>query len=102
MQLAVIKTGGKQYLVTEGMTLDIEKLVGEPASEVKFTEVLLVVNDDQLKLGTPLVDGAMVIGQIVKQGRDPKVTVAKMKRRKRYRRVAGHKQFITRVEIMKI
>lgn len=102
MKLAVIKTGGKQYLVEEGTVLDVETLSGEPGGQVKLDEVLLVVENDSIKLGTPLVAGAVVEGQIVDQLREPKVTVMKMKRRKRYRRKAGHRQHKTRVQITKV
>lgn len=102
MQLAVIKTGGKQYLVTEGMTLDVESLTGESGAKVVFDEVLLSVDGEKVQLGTPTVAGAKVEGEIVEQLRDPKVTVMKMKRRKRYRRKLGHRQHKTRVKVTKI
>ncbi len=102
MKLAVIRTGGKQYLATEGTVLDVETIPGESGSQVKFDEVLLVAEDDAIKLGTPLVAGANVEGQIVEQLREPKITVIKMKRRKRYRRKLGHRQNKTRVKITKI
>jgi len=100
MKLAVIKTGGKQYLVQEGTVLDIEKLPGEAGAEIKFTEVLMVANDDSVTLGTPLVADMVVTGQVVEQFREDKILVSKIKRRKRYRRKAGHRQEKTRVKIV--
>ena len=102
MVLAVIKTGGKQYLVTAGTILDIEKLPGEQGAKLEFDEVLLVDNGETAQVGTPILEKAKVTAEIVDQVRDPKITVFKMKRRKRYRRTLGHKQFKTRVKIVGI
>ena len=95
---AVIKTGGKQYKVAEGDLLKIEKLEGAVGDSVEFGEVLLVGGDD-VKVGTPLVDKAKVKAQIVEQGKDKKIRVFHMKRRKTYRKMNGHRQPITRVKI---
>ena len=101
MALAVIKTGGKQYLVEEGTVLDIEKVVDKDG-KVEFTDVLLIDDGKSLKLGTPLVEKAIVSGEVVEQFKDKKIRVFKMKRRKRYRRTQGHRQQKTRVKIIKI
>ncbi len=101
MTLAVIKTGGKQYLVREGDTLKIEKLEGE-AGKIEFAEVLMVDDGTTLQLGTPLLDKMVVEGELVKTFKDDKVMVFKMKRRKRYRRMKGHRQQQTLVKITKI
>ncbi|MFH0905368.1 MAG: 50S ribosomal protein L21 [bacterium] len=101
MKLAVIKTGGKQYLVKEGDVLTVEKIESESPS-VKFTEVLLIVDGDQVTVGTPLVEKAVVEGEIVKQMKEPKIVVFKMKRRKRSRKSQGHRQQVTQVKINKI
>jgi large subunit ribosomal protein L21 len=99
MTYAVIRTGGKQYRVAEGDTINVEKLDGMPGTSVKFDQVLLVGGSDPIKLGKPLVSGAAVEAQIVRQGRGEKLVVFKFKRRKRYRRKAGHRQSFTAVKI---
>ncbi len=95
---AVIKTGGKQYRVAQGETLQVEKIAGEPGDAVTFDEVLLVGGDSP-KIGKPVVKGAAVKAKIVAQERGKKVIVFKMRRRKMYRNKAGHRQPYTRVEI---
>ena len=98
MSYAVIRTGGKQYRVSAGDTLRIEKLPGDVGSSITFGEVLLL-GGDSLKLGKPLVSGASVTGQIVAQDRAKKIIVFKMRRRKNYRRKNGHRQWYTEVKI---
>jgi large subunit ribosomal protein L21 len=95
---AVIKTGGKQYRVAKGETLQVEKIAGEPGDAVTFDEVLLVGGDSP-KVGKPVVKGASVKAQIVAQERGKKIIVFRMRRRKTYRRKTGHRQPYTRVEI---
>ncbi len=95
---AVIKTGGKQYRVVEGDTLQVEKLPGAAGDKVSFDEVLMV-GGDKAKVGTPLVKGASVKAEIVSQDRDKKIIVFKMRRRKNYRRKQGHRQPFTQVRI---
>jgi large subunit ribosomal protein L21 len=105
MNYAVIRTGGKQYRVTPGATLRVEKLVGDVGTTVEFSEVLLAGSDDadaQVRIGTPLIEGAVVRGQILAQGRDRKILVYKKKRRKNYRRRRGHRQSITTVKVTEI
>jgi large subunit ribosomal protein L21 len=105
MNYAVIRTGGKQYRVTPGATLRVEKLAGDVGTTVEFSEVLLAGSDDadaQVRIGTPLVEGAVVRGQILAQGRDRKILVYKKKRRKNYRRRRGHRQSITTVKVTEI
>jgi len=101
MATAVIRTGGKQYRVTEGDTLRVEKLAGSPGDKVAFEEVLLVGGDEP-KFGRPLVDGAKVEGEIVTQDRAKKIVVFKFKRRKKHRVKAGHRQDYTAVKITSI
>jgi len=96
---AVIKTGGKQYRVSEGDVLQVEKLAGKAGDEISFAEVLLVGDGDATKVGKPVVKGAAVKAQIVSHGRDRKIVVFKMKRRKNYRRKTGHRQPFTQVKI---
>jgi large subunit ribosomal protein L21 len=99
---AVIKTGGKQYRVSQGDTVRIEKLPGKPGDSVTFEEVLLVGGGDSTKVGRPLVAGARVQGEILDQDRGKKVIVFKMKRRKNFRRKIGHRQPFTQVKITAI
>jgi large subunit ribosomal protein L21 len=94
---AIIKTGGKQYRVTEGETLRVEKLNTE-GSSVKFDQVLLV-GGDQVKIGAPMVEGASVDAEILRQGRAKKIIVFKKKRRKGYHKKQGHRQAFTEVRI---
>jgi large subunit ribosomal protein L21 len=101
MATAVIRTGGKQYRVSEGDVLSVELLEGNPGDEVKFSEVLLVSGDTP-KVGTPLVAGAAVKAQIVNQDRGERLIVFKFKRRKRYKRKNGHRQYLTAVKITAI
>lgn len=96
---AVIATGGKQYLVRPGQTIRVETLAGEPSSPVTFSDVLLVVNGEDVRVGTPLVQGASVAGMIVKHGRQKKVVGVKFKPKKRYRKKFGHRQHFTEVRI---
>ncbi len=102
MTLAVIKIGGKQYLVAPDMTLDIEKLVVPEDGQIVFDQVLLVSDGTAVKVGTPLVAGAKVAAELVDQIKDDKVIVFKMKRRKRYRKTQGHRQQKSRVRILSI
>jgi large subunit ribosomal protein L21 len=105
MNFAVIRTGGKQYRVSPGTTLRIERLDGDVGAAVEFPEVLLAGSDEgeaPVHIGTPLIQGAVVRGQIVAQGRDRKILVYKKKRRKNYRRTRGHRQSITTVRVTEI
>lgn len=99
---AVIKTGGKQYKVSEGEVLNFEKVEGDKGDTVSFDEVLLVSKDEDVKVGTPFVEGAKVIGEIISQIRGPKITVFKMKRRKGYSKKTGHRQDLTSLKIKEI
>jgi large subunit ribosomal protein L21 len=105
MNYAVIRTGGKQYRVTPGCVLRIERLTGDVGATVEFPEVLLAGSDDveaPVHIGTPLVEGAVVRAEIMAQGRDRKILVYKKKRRKNYRRRRGHRQSITTVRVTEI
>ena len=98
MAYAVIRTGGKQYRVEPGTTIRVEKIDGEVGSAVTFGEVLLF-GGDAIRIGTPLVDGVTVRGEIVSHARDKKVLIFKKKRRKNYRRKKGHRQHLTVLRI---
>jgi len=95
---AVIRTGGKQYKVEEGDILHVEKLEAEKGDSVTFDEVLLIGGEDYT-IGTPTVNGAKVSASVVRQFRDKKIIVFKIKRRKRYRKTQGHRQYLTEVRI---
>ncbi len=99
MSYAVIKTGGKQYRVSPGVQLTVEKLDGEVGQSVEFTEVLMRGADGGVEVGSPLVAGAAVKGVIVGQGRGHRILVYKKKRRKNYRRRHGHRQWETTVRV---
>jgi large subunit ribosomal protein L21 len=98
---AVIKTGGKQYRVSEGDRLRVEKLEGAAGDFVQLNEVLML-GGETVSIGSPLVPGASVSAQIVAQGRGKKIIVFKMRRRKRYRRKNGHRQPFTELKVTNI
>ena len=99
---AVIATGGKQYRVAEGDVLFVEKLAGEIDEQVVFSDVLTVVEDGSVKIGTPYLAGAKVTAKVLKQGKDKKILVYKYKSKANYRRRQGHRQPYTKVSIEKI
>ena len=99
MEYAVIKTGGKQYRVSPGDLLTVEKLAGEPGADVTFTEVLAATLGGSLKVGTPVLSGARVTATELRQGRGKKILVFKKKRRKNYRRRQGHRQYLTTLRV---
>lgn len=99
MKKAVISTGGKQYLVTEGETLDIELVPGDKT--VSF-EALLVLDGDTTKVGTPTVEGSKVAAEVLEEVRADKVTAIRYKAKKRVHKLHGHRQRLTRVKISKI
>ena len=99
---AVVRTGGKQYRVSQGTELQIEKLDAEVGSDVKFEDVLLVCDGDSVKVGQPSVDGASVTGEVVEQLRGEKKIVFKKLRRKNKRLKQGHRQSLTRVRVKDI
>ena len=99
---AVVRTGGKQVRVEPGRSVRVEKLPGDVGDSIELGEVLLVGGEGETRVGTPLLDGTRVMGKITAQGRGPKITVFKMKRRKGYRRKAGHRQDYTEILVDKI
>ena len=98
---AVIETGGKQYRVTPGETVQLETLAGEVGAQVEFNRVLAVVDEGEVKTGSAAA-GAIVRGTITEHDRDAKTIVFKFKRKKQYRRTIGHRQNYTRVQINEI
>ncbi|HVU03097.1 MAG TPA: 50S ribosomal protein L21 [Polyangiaceae bacterium] len=101
MATAVIRTGGKQYRVSEGDRLAVELLPGNPGDEITFSEVLFVAGDAP-KIGKPLVAGATVKAQILEHDRGMRLVVFKFKRRKRFKKKNGHRQHFTAVKITSI
>ena len=99
---AIIVTGGKQYRVAEGDVIFVEKLDVEAGETVKFDRVLAVIDEDKAVFGTPVVENAVVSGNVVKNGKSKKIRVYKMKPKKGYRRTQGHRQPYTKVEITTI
>ena len=99
---AIICTGGKQYKVSEGDVIFIEKLEAAEGDAVTFDKVLVVADGENVKVGAPAVEGATVTAKVEKQGKAKKIYVFKMKRKKNYRRKKGHRQPYTKVEITKI
>ena len=96
---AVVKTGGKQYRVSAGDKLLIEKLPVEAGSQVVLDQVLLVADGDQVKTGTPLVPGAAVKATVLGQRKGEKIKIFKLRRRKHYRKTQGHRQTYTEIRI---
>ena len=99
MPFAVIRTGGKQHRVQPGQTIEVEKLPVQEGEMVELSEVLMVSDENGLQQGHPLVDGAKVVGRVVKHTRGPKIVVFKYKPKVRYRKKTGHRQSITRIAI---
>jgi len=102
MRYAVIRTGGKQYRVSPGDLIRVEKVAGEPGAEVEFTEVLMAADEGAVQVGTPLVTGARVTARVVEQGKAKKILVFKKKKRKNYRRHRGHRQPFTALRVTEI
>ncbi|MFC3337685.1 50S ribosomal protein L21 [Paracandidimonas soli] len=96
---AVIKTGGKQYRVAPGLKLKIEQIPAEIGQEIKLDQVLSVGEGEQLQIGAPLVEGAVVTATVLAQGRHDKVKIFKMRRRKHYQKRQGHRQNYTEIRI---
>lgn len=96
---AVIVTGGKQYRVEEGEVLRVEKLTAEEGASVEFDRVLMVGEGEQVKVGSPVVEGARVSATVKAHGRGDKVNIIKFKRRKHYMRRQGHRQSYTEIEV---
>ena len=98
----VVKTGGKQYRLGVGDSVKVEKLADEVGNIVELSQILMVSDGGEVKVGTPLVTGASVKAEIVGHGRNKKIRVFKMKRRKQYRRTQGHRQAFTQLKVTEI
>jgi large subunit ribosomal protein L21 len=99
---AIVQTGGHQYKVAPGDTIEVEKLDAEPGADLELGEVLMVSNGDGVQIGAPFVSGAKVLARVVSQGKGEKLIVFKYKPKKRYRRKTGHRQSLTRLSITDI
>lgn len=100
--LAVIKTGGKQYLVKKGDKIKVEKLEGKEGSEINFTDILLLEKDKKVEIGKPIIKDVKVVAKILEQGKGKKIIIFKYKAKKRYKKKAGHRQPFTEIEIKDI
>ena len=100
--LAVIKTGGKQYLVSPGQKIKVEKINKKEGAEITFDQVLLLEKNKKADIGCPLIKGAKVAAKVLRQGKGKKVIIFKYKPKKRYKVKKGHRQLFTEVEILKI
>ena len=99
---AVINTGGKQHKVAEGEFLKVDKLKASEGEPVDITDVLLIEKDGEVTLGSPFIEGAKVTAKILRHGKEDKVTIIKMKRRKDYRKKQGHRQNYSEIQIEQI
>jgi large subunit ribosomal protein L21 len=102
MKYAVLQSGGKKYKVSEGSVIEVEKLAVAAGDTFKLDKVLLVANDGDYTVGQPVVPNAAVTAKVIEQMKGPKIRVAKFKAKARYRRVQGHRQLLTKLEIVTI
>lgn len=102
MKFAVIQTGGKQYLVSAGDKIQVEKLAGEKDASIKFDKVLALFDDKTYDLGKPYLDKVAIEAKVLRQGRGKKIEILKYKAKSKYRRKQGHRQAYTEVEITKV
>ena len=98
-KIAVIQTGGKQYVVSDGMTLSVEKLVVGKDNKISFDKVLLVDDGSKTQVGAPFISGAKVSAELIEEGRDAKVTVIHYRQKSRYFKKRGHRQPFSKVKI---
>lgn len=99
---AVVETGGKQYKVSQGDVISVERLSGKAGEKVALEKILMINDGNKTVIGNPVVKSAKVVGEIVKEGRGEKIIVFKMKKRKNYRRTRGHRQTYTSLKITEI
>lgn len=96
---AIVETGGKQYRVEPGAIIQVEKVASEVGQTIEWDKVRLVHGESGVLIGQPLLDGARVTGEVIRQGRTRSITIFKKKRRKNYRRTKGHRQYFSQVRI---
>jgi large subunit ribosomal protein L21 len=99
LMYAVVKTGGKEYRISQGDLIRVEKMEGKVGDQVTMKDILMVSHEDQVQVGNPLLGNAVVTGEIVQQVKGKKVLIYKMKRRKNYRRTKGHRQTYTYIRV---
>ena len=99
---AIVRSGGKQYRVQQGATIDVERLAAPEGGQVELADVLFLDEDGRVTVGTPTVPGVKVVAEVVSHGRGPKVTVFRYRAKTRYRKKTGHRQAFTRLAIQKI
>lgn len=102
MKYAVIETSGAQYQVSEGRTVELEKIEGDKGTKVTFDKVLLIADGENVEIGKPYLEGKQVIGEVEEQYKDKKLYVFKYRSKSRYRRKTGHRQEKTKIKINKI
>jgi large subunit ribosomal protein L21 len=102
MEYVIIKTGGKQYKVSKDSVIEVERLNFKPGENFSFEEVLLHVKDEKVKLGKPKLDGIKVKATVLEHFKGDKLRIAKFKAKAKYRRVTGHRQYLTRIKILDI
>ncbi len=99
---AVVKTGGKQYRVTQGQYLKVEKLEGNEGDTIELNQILMIADGDKLKIGSPMLDGGKITATIKSHGRLKKVEIMKFRRRKHHQKCTGHRQYYTEIEVTAI
>ena len=99
---AIIETGGKQYKVEQGQIINVEKLDVAQGEEINFDKVLLIKNGDKIVAGSPIIEKAKVVGEVIETAKGKKIIIFKYKRRKNYRRKKGHRQWYSKVKIKEI
>jgi len=99
---AVVKTGGKEYRISQGDLIRVEKIEGKVGDQVTMKDILMISDEDKVQVGNPFLTNAVITGEIVQQVRGKKVLIYKMKRRKNYRRTKGHRQTYTYVRVNEI
>ncbi|MDP2585376.1 MAG: 50S ribosomal protein L21 [Candidatus Levybacteria bacterium] len=102
MEYAIVKTGGKQYKVSKDSVIEVERLTSKPGEKFSFEEVLLCVKDGKAKLGKPTVEGSIVKAEVLEHFKGEKLRISKFKAKSKYRRVTGHRQYLTKVKILDI
>ncbi|MBK4765289.1 MAG: 50S ribosomal protein L21 [Pantoea sp. Brub] len=99
---AVFQSGGKQHKVTEGQTIRLEKIRADIGKCIELHQILMIVNKDQINIGTPFITGSLIKAEVISHIRGKKITIIKFRRRKHYRKQQGHRQYFTNVKILNI
>ncbi|KKQ26924.1 MAG: 50S ribosomal protein L21 [Candidatus Levybacteria bacterium GW2011_GWA2_37_36] len=102
MEYAIVKTGGKQYKVSKDSIIEVERLSSKPGEKFSFEEIILHVVDGKVKLGKPIVKGVVVKAEVLEHFKGEKLRISKFKAKSKYRRVTGHRQYLTKVKILDI